>query len=336
MVPVDKVQGQRAYFSDEREQFFSNRLDFELMGDRLELTTLSLGLGAAIRDWLSIGVGLSMELSTESVTRVYVPDSADQSLVLINSEIQAKSVFIPHAALTIQPTQRLQLTSTVHAAWNAEFDGENQVTLWNYDYPDDGTYILQEFDFVHGYRPLTVDFGMAYEIGSQKSRHWNVGAYGRWSRWSKYRDRHGERPLDTWNDVFSFGLGIQTTSPTTDMNFSLRYDPSPIPNQDGRSNYVDNDRMGVSLGWRKTVRAWGHRISLGLSAQFQFLVPRSVEKSEDAENPVFDEFPDKVVDVFTGENVTEGEGFQTNNPGYPGYSSRGWLLGFGANVYIPF
>jgi hypothetical protein len=46
---------------------------------------------------------------------------------------------------------------------------------------------------------------------------------------------------------------------------------------------------------------------------------------------VVDEFPESV-DLMTGETLADAVGFQSNNPGYPGYASEGWLFTFGASI----
>jgi hypothetical protein len=113
--------------------------------------------------------------------------------------------------------------------------------------------------------------------------------------------------------------------------------PSPVPDQTGRSNYVDNHRLGLLLG-----QAWGQAFSWGalrlsLSAQVHRLLPRSVIKSAPGAGPepaVIDEVPDDA--VVGGVPVPGREGLQTNNPGWPGYSSEGWIFGAALNLGIGF
>jgi len=56
-----------------------------------------------------------------------------------------------------------------------------------------------------------------------------------------------------------------------------------------------------------------------------------VTKRADAAHPVLDEFPDSV-DLRTNESIAASAGLQTNNPGYPGFSSEGWLMGIGVSA----
>ena len=74
------------------------------------------------------------------------------------------------------------------------------------------------------------------------------------------------------------------------------------------------------------------RGSIGL--QLHRLLPRSTTKRDDAAFPVRDEFPDEAYDVFTGKPFDEAVGLQTNNPGWPGWKSSGWLLGAGVSLKV--
>ncbi len=67
----------------------------------------------------------------------------------------------------------------------------------------------------------------------------------------------------------------------------------------------------------------------------QILLGRSVEKSVDAAHPVIDEVPDDATNIFTGDPIPEAVGLQTHNPGYPGFSSGGFVLGAGISLRAP-
>ena len=91
---------------------------------------------------------------------------------------------------------------------------------------------------------------------------------------------------------------------------------------------MDNHRLGIGGGWAYDFQIMGHHLAAGIQAQLGYLMPRDVAKNFDSANPVFDEFPDSV-HVQTGEVLSGSAGFQTNNPGYPGFGSAGWLYGAG-------
>jgi hypothetical protein len=45
---------------------------------------------------------------------------------------------------------------------------------------------------------------------------------------------------------------------------------------------------------------------------------------------VQDEVPDN--SILNGQPLAGAQGLQTNNPGWPGFGSQGWLLGGGVNL----
>ena len=47
-----------------------------------------------------------------------------------------------------------------------------------------------------------------------------------------------------------------------------------------------------------------------------------------------DEVPDDAVDGQLGDPIAGRDGLQTNNPGFPGFGSEGWLLGGALNLSI--
>jgi hypothetical protein len=111
--------------------------------------------------------------------------------------------------------------------------------------------------------------------------------------------------------------------------------PSPVPDQTGKTNYVDNARLMTNVSYEAPLDAFGIPVRLGFHLQGQWMVPRDVRKSPSAAHPVVDEFPDGAVSALTGEPITAAEGLQTNNPGYPGYSSQGFIVGAGLSLRVP-
>jgi hypothetical protein len=78
----------------------------------------------------------------------------------------------------------------------------------------------------------------------------------------------------------------------------------------------------------------GRDVEAGFYLFGSFFIPRDVTKRPDSANPVVDEFPDNAIDVRTNQPATGTAGLQTNNPGYPGFSSRGYMVGAGVSLRI--
>jgi long-chain fatty acid transport protein len=102
---------------------------------------------------------------------------------------------------------------------------------------------------------------------------------------------------------------------------------------------VDSDRIGTSVGADYTFTLFDTTLSLGAQAQGFWLLKRCARKLtpptfEDGKTRtptlVKDEVPD---DGQVGGTPIDGaSGLQTNNPGWPGFSSRGWIATFG--IYL--
>lgn len=108
------------------------------------------------------------------------------------------------------------------------------------------------------------------------------------------------------------------------------YSPAWAPAQTGRSNWIDNDTVAGSLGasWR-SARSFGVlRVSAGV--RLDWLLPRTHDK-DPASIP--DEVP-ALVDPGSGATIAGTDGLQTNNPGYPGYRSDGWIVGTSLTVSL--
>lgn len=334
VLPTATFQEQGARFADEREQFFSNRLSHELYGDRLGMMTVVFGLGGTITDWLSWGAGFTLGLATSTVNPVYVPDAADQREILITTDTRVDTTFAPHIALAVSPSDRVRIAVSLHAASKSETRGTNRLKFWSYEYEDGEDAVIQQFKFVNGYDPLTIATGVKIAFPNADGTSWHLGSELRWRAWSDYIDRVSERPDVAWSDTLTVALGGRYQTEGASFHVDLGWTPSPVPDQVGADNYVDEDRLGVAAGLEADLEVLGLTIRGAVGVQVHRLMPRDTRKSEQAAFPVRDEFPDDAYDVFTGEPFADAQGLQTNNPGWPGWSSSGWLLGAGVSLKV--
>ena len=324
LLPAGKIQEQSAFYSDEREQYFGNSLHFEMLGDRLTLSTIGFGVGSQLTSQLSLGVGFSMAIATSVTSPVYVPDAADYSVVLLDNSLSVSSKLAPHFGVTYAPLANLSLSATLHTPFEVKVSGKNVIRVANQEPVD------QVFTFVNGYEPLGVAAGAAWSL-REDGRGLGVVGSASWRQWSEYTDRHGERPLDAWKDTFGAALGARWVTAEYTVHLDGQYTPSPVPEQDGRTSYVDNDRLGAATGFTLDATLGGRRYRGSLTLNAQRLLERSVTKHADAAHPVHDEFPDDSVDTSL-QPLPKAQGFQSNNPGFPGYTSSGWLFGAGLSI----
>jgi hypothetical protein len=209
--------------------------------------------------------------------------------------------------------------------------------FWNYTYPDDDDFVRQTYIFSQAYQPLRAGIGAAWAPHRDSSQEggWEVGAQAVLRRWSQYRDRHGERPADPFDNAIEVSVGAAAASRIGRLAVDVGFVPSPVPPQTGRSNYVDNDRLTTMTGIETPLTMFGSQTEIGAYLQAQLLLPRQVTKRSVTRHPVLDEFPDASVSYLTGEPLPEAAGLQTNNPGYPGFESSGWMVGAGLAFRLP-
>jgi long-chain fatty acid transport protein len=328
-LPTTHLQEQSAFYSDEREQYFSNSLHFELFGDRMAMSTFAGAIAMRVLPWMAIGAGFSAAIETTATTPVYVPDGSNYAVVLLDSDVQVSTNLAPHAGMTIDVHPRLRLGLTLHTASSVEVDGRNHIKVSNTQSGD------QVFRFTHGYDPLSVGAGAAWDLVPGKLA---LTGTALWRQWSSYRDRHDESPADAWADTVSFALGMRWRHRATLLRADATWVPSPVPDQTGRSNYVDNDRLAFGGGFEWSREVTHARLRAGLLVQAHYLFDRKALKDANAPHPVVDEFPDGAVDPQADPSrpLPEAAGLQTNNPGYPGFSSSGWLVAGGATLALDF
>jgi len=334
LFPLGDFQVQAPYFVDEREQYFSNSLHVERFGDRMQNATFVFGAAWRALDWLALGVGATLLNPSESQVAVWVPDAGDQSVTEIQAQIRVKTSLAPHLGVVVTPLEGLRIGVTAHAPSSAGLEGRNTLQLFHYPYPEGEDAIPQDFDNCYLFEPWRVGLDAAWSREGPWLG-WGVAARLRWSQWSAYRDRMGDAPSARWADTFTPALGGELRWRGHRWALDLEWEPSPVPEQRGRQSYVDNHRLGSALGWTWTLDAGGRTLTLALALQVHRLVARWHTKDLDADDPVFDSFPDSV-DIYSDAPIAESAGLQTNNPGYPGFGSAGWLIVAGASAGIRF
>ncbi len=341
LLPATSVQTQTPYYNDEREQFFSNSLHFELLEDRSQQFNIAVGLGGKVNDYLHLGAGIAFTTYTLTETEVYVPDSSDPSFQILNSSVKVTGSLAPHFGFAAYPIEDLVITGTVHLQSNTgQIELQNKTQVWGWDYEDDTERHLGSSGMMtYGYEPLRAGGGISYafNIGHDYKLAPTVGAL--WHHWQTYENRHGTKPVDRWHDTASVQAGFRITHPEREIGFDFSFVQSPIPEQTGRENYVDNHRLIWAGGWTEYFEFEKFTLAGGVHGQLQWLIPRSHHKDlsrSAAEGGVVDEYPDELIDYSDPERrpIAEAQGFQTNNPGFPGFRSSGFLIGTGLFIKV--
>ena len=346
LLPISGIQTQEPFFNDEREQYFSNSLQFELYGDRLKQFSAAVALAGRFGHFFRIGAGLAISTYTKTQNRVFVPNASDPSLQLINAKMNVGASVMPYFSFVANPVAGWHLTGTFHFPTNTgivKLNNEMQVLGLDYLYPEGQKYLTASSSMTAGYQPIKLSIGTYYDFKLSNDYLLTPMAAFEWSRWSTYINRHGEKPADKWNDVFSATAGLMMRHPERRAAFGFNYVPSPVPAQTGRENYVDNDRFGFSLGYHEYFSVTDQiKIGAGISGSLQWLLSRTEEKDLERsmkDGGIIDEVPDDDAEYYGSELSSEDvetikKEMQTNNPGFPGWESKGFLLNLGISAEV--
>jgi len=342
MAPADTLLRGTTHYSDEREQYFSNNLHAELYGDRLDAPAMAFAASSRLFDWLAIGMGATLGLTNRVTAGTFVGNSARiaQTLVL-STALESSMVLAPHFGVQIEPTPWLGFSVTAHAPQK-----QDMINVLD-SYLPNGDFQRANRDVVLAWMPWTIAVGSQVEVLKLATQRFSAVAGMSFALWSDYTDRVGERPRDgyLWANTLSTNAGLRHVyKEMVSSFFDLQYAPSPVPAQTGRTNYVDNDRLGFSAGSNVELPLSGTRARLrfGLQAQLHFLLDRYQAKLDPTSQRFAGKFyPGLVVDEWKDDTVNNrGEvfaaaaGLQTNNAGWPGFGSRGVIWGAGVNVAL--
>jgi long-chain fatty acid transport protein len=339
LVPYGGFTQAHSFYVDEREQFYTNSLHPELYSDRLTPISLAFGAGSRLTDWLSIGLSFTLSLQNKANAVAYVGNSAElQRTLQLSTKVNVEASVSPHLAVVLTPRDGLDISLTLHSPQKMVLATEFGIYLPN------GDVQTASRPATHAYVPWIVGAGASQRIG--RVGRVGLSAVGAltYERWSQYVNRQSERPLPgyAFHDTVTGTLGMRATL-DDDLTFMVdaTYHPTPVPRQRGRTNYVDNDRVGLLAGVSYELPFPRFDMALRVGAQTALsLLPRRSQTKRSPTPGVYDrsavqdEWADDTVDISTGQVIPEAAGLQTNNPGFPGFSSHGLVLAGSLTVGI--
>ncbi len=339
LIPSTTFTRLAAFFNDEREQYFSNSLHPELYSDRMTAISVAMGGGLKLTERLSLGVGATIGLQSSINAPTFVNDTGALDEILVDIDSPVSVSVSPHFGASYRPMDQLRITATAHAPKRLELGSSFTFLLAN------GIEQSSGITFVLDYMPWQLGLGSAWTAAEGPVGTVTLAASLLYAKWSDYRDRHGDRPSPAyaWFDTFSATAGVRYRWRSLDASADVGYSPSPVPEQTGRTNYVDNDRVSAGIGLEYGWELWGTQFRLGAQFQAHHLLRRENTKrptptSPDGENIapelVTDEVPDDA--QVSGMPVPGIAGLQTNNPGFPGFQSTGWVSGGSLHLTVAF
>jgi hypothetical protein len=328
ILPVRTFTSARAFYADEREALFSNSLHPELYGDRLTAVSLVFGAAFKVIPSLSIGAGVSLGLLNAATASTYVRDQSDYDTLLLNNSVQTAVNVSPTLGARWMPRDWVRIGGSLQSPQSFVIETEIAATV------PSGTESRTTRRDVFHYMPWAIRFGA--EVDALRGPHTvSLTASMNYALWSNYLDRHGNKPAVygeeyAFHDTLSGAVGVRWAHQRVRVYLDGQYVPTPVPLQTGRSNYVDNTRVGAVLGGDIDLGIGG--IHAGLQLFGHRLLSRHQKKDA---SKIRDELPDDAVFADSFDAVPGAGGLQTNNPGFPGFSSSGWVTGFATTLRVP-
>lgn len=326
-IPFEGLANIDTAFADEREQYFENQLRFSLLSDRMRSEVISFGLSYRWKPWLSMGLGLVMLPAVTTINDVYTPNAVDPANVEANFRIEQGIEEAVVAGIIVDPLDWLRLAISVQDEVYLAVHARNRVLLGG----SEATPVLQSLRVAQHYSPPRLSGSLAVRGESA----WIVSLDATWMGWSRYLDEHASQPAPAFHDTVDLRIGGELPmGDDSSVRFGVGWAPTPVPEQTGRSNYVDNDRVIVAAGGGRIFEIWDESFSLDVSVQLQMLVAQETHKARLADGhpncapgvtALCDETPDRQTDR-PGLAARDTTGLQTGNPGFPGFVSGGYVV----------
>lgn len=318
--PAAGVSNIGSHFSDETEQYFSNQLNFARFGRRLSSEIFGAGVSYRFSDRLSFGVSTLILPQVASQNDVYTPNAVEPSTAMINLDTQSSTAMGVVVGLKYLPVDGLSLGVSFRDELTGRIQGRNLIQI-NGAQAD--TPFEQAFTIVSDTLPATISIGGKWT--------WETGSFielgGRYVAWSNAVDGHGD-PMGMTDIIEgNLGGGLSFDDGDNELRLGAGWRPSPTPEQSGRTNYVDNDRLVFAGGSAHRFRLGERLIKVGLSVQVHLLLPEETHKSLSGGFGVCGTQADGVCD-----EVPNQAGLQTGNPGFPGYTHGGHFLVVGLDA----
>ncbi len=318
-MPLSGFANADTSFSDERQQYFSNQLNFEITGDRVEGEIFAAALGYRLADWISIGIGLLVLPENSTNTEEYVKNAADMSDMDVNVKLDQSARRALLGGVIVKPLDWLRVGLSFQDEIYFRIGVRNVIQISGQEGDEPS---LLEITAVEHYVPPKVSLGLA--LIDQRNSFINIETT--WRGWSRYLNNHGEKA--NFNDTFEFRLnGEYGFENYGVLRAGVGYVPTPVPDQTGRTNYVDNDRLLFALGAGRDFELFGIDLTIDFAMQLQLLLQRDTYKKQLAQIPLCAEGVEGLCDEVRDDAASpETLGLQTGNPGFPGFSSGGYIL----------
>jgi long-chain fatty acid transport protein len=314
--PIPVLASMRFRHFDEREQAFSNRLHMVRFGEGEDMIFFQTGAAYRPLDWFSFGVSLKTNFLLRSRTTT-ATIGGDGTTAAQNGGADFEIRFRPQVGVAFRPLEWLHIGLTYRM--ESRLEGEFETRIVTEDASGARTVTTEKDAMTAGFEPHEVALGVGVEMDG-----WFAEASGTWSHWSAFRSVQRRPPEEeggrfAWSDAAKVALsGGWAYAPWGEALIGMAFLQSPVPDQVGRTNFVDTHALGLTAGHRFRFQLIGIQMETGLFFQAWHLFDEQVRK-----DPALIVDEDLIVD-----------GLQTGNPGYPGYEVGGWTFVAGASLRL--
>jgi len=263
------------------EDLEEQRYTYVQYGAPIERSAIYLGLGVEVLpEYLYLGVGAHAMIGGDVAANLTLDAqdlSTTQQVTPSEQEIwmEMKMKLNPTAGIIVHPTKaiRVGLSYRDDIEVNLEpFQADLAVNIGSHAAHINACTAIMSF-----WHPKSYQGGLSYQHGDL-TLEVDV-TYDRWSQFRLSSPREIRRIAPSFDDVFSYRLGMEYRLPRVTLWSGYQYAPSPVPDQSGESHYLDADRHIVSLGAGTTYKdPWGvlnKPLGLRLAIQDQFLRERT-------------------------------------------------------------
>lgn len=314
-LPTNRIHLEKSYFPDERESYFTNKIHPELYGVRSEGESIYLAAAYRIFNNLSFGAGSIMKINSFAPSYQYLPSISKTNEMHLNLSAEEKIKIFPLLGIFYKPFNNLNIGLSYRSSTYFKIVSRSYTEVKGLTKP--GKPNISEEIFVFQYTPDEYTGSLTYIY---KNLLFTTDIV--YEKYSDYRDSHNQKPIKPFKDIVSVHFGTEyILKDFLLLRGGYFFHPTPVPEQDGRTNYADTDThyltLGSGLKWH--YESW--RLHLDIYSLFMYFEKRENKKSNNSLDPVIDE-------------DTSTEGLQTKNPGYPGFSMSGFGYGGGISLSI--
>jgi long-chain fatty acid transport protein len=271
-----------------------------LYGSRPDRVSTLGTLAIDLARWLKIGAGVGITPSLDTPTEVTYVAGRDKSVdksVVVRLDRSLSLAVSPFVGIRVQPVKTFGLGLVYRDASFSHATGSQQTIA--------GSILANDpIDFNAFWDPTELVAGAAWGPFSNVTFSTDVT----WHRWSEFKTGFDSDPSPAFHDTVSVRSGIEWQARRwLFLRGGWAFEPSPIPEQTGNSNYIGSDTMVLALGGGVDLRPLVH-VPLAIDLHVRTRIGTTQTSHKDPS-----QLPDASADL---------PGQQIDNLGYPSFSSQ--------------